>query len=245
MGNVQKRKDDLVRMKNNVPSVYYPAFLNIRDRRCVVIGGGEVALRKVRALLECGAQVTVISPAFHPTLVQLAEAGRITPIYREFEPGDLAGALIAITSTDVREVNQKVADEARDQGVLVNVVDSSEQSDFIIPSSFRRGGLSVAISTGGMSPALARKIRTKLEGIFGEEFALLLSVIADVRSALKLKGIVANADAWQKALDLDLLIGLVQAGQLEEARAALLSELGAQGGGKEGVRGAGSSLQKG
>jgi precorrin-2 dehydrogenase/sirohydrochlorin ferrochelatase len=225
-------------------SFYYPAFLNIRERRCVVIGGGEVALRKVRGLLECGAQVTVISPAFHPTLVELAEGGRITPVYREFEPGDLNRALIAIAATDVREVNQKVAEEARDRGVLVNVVDSSEQSDFIIPSSFRRGGLSVAISTGGMSPALARKIRMKLEEILGEEFAPLLSMIEDVRSTLKLKGMVANADAWEKALDLDLLIGLVQTGQLEEARAALLSELGAQGGGKGGVKRTGSSPQK-
>jgi precorrin-2 dehydrogenase/sirohydrochlorin ferrochelatase len=231
-------------MIHSGPSFYYPAFLNIRDRRCVVIGGGEVALRKVRGLLECGAQVTVISPAFHPTLVELAEGGRITPVCREFEPGDLNRALIAIAATDVREVNQKVAEEARDRGVLVNVVDSSEQSDFIIPSSFRRGGLSVAISTGGMSPALARKIRMKLEGIFGEEFAPLLSMIEDVRSALKLKGMVANADAWQKALDLDLLIGLVQAGQLEGARAVLLSELGAQGGEKEGVKRTGSSPQK-
>ena len=230
-------------MKNGGPSVYYPAFLNIRGRRCVVIGGGGVALRKVRGLLECGAQVTVISPAFHPTLIQLAEAGRITPVYREFEPGDLAGALIAIAATDVRAINRKVAEEARDRGVLVNVVDSPEQSDFIIPSSFRRGGLSVAISTGGMSPALARKIRTKLEDIFGEEFALLLSMIADVRSALKLKGVAANADAWQKALDLDLLIDLVQAGQLEEARAALLSELEARGG-KGGVRETESPLLK-
>jgi siroheme synthase-like protein len=230
-------------MKNGGPSVYYPAFLNIRGRRCVVIGGGGVALRKVRGLLECGAQVTVISPAFHPTLIQLAEAGRITPVYREFEPVDLAGALIAIAATDVRAINRKVAEEARDRGVLVNVVDSPEQSDFIIPSSFRRGGLSVAISTGGMSPALARKIRTKLEDIFGEEFALLLSMIADVRSALKLKGVAANADAWQKALDLDLLIDLVQAGQLEEARAALLSELEARGG-KGGVRETESPLLK-
>lgn len=240
MGNLQKGKDDVVRVKNSGPSVYYPAFLNIRDRRCVVIGGGEVALRKVRGLLEYGARVTVISPAFHPALVQLAEARKITPVYRKFEQGDLAGALIAIAATDDRVINQEVSDEARDHGVLVNVVDTSEQSDFIIPSSFRRGGLSVAISTGGMSPALARKIRTKLEGIFGEEFALLLSMIEDVRSALKMKGMVVNADAWQKALNLDLLIALVQAGQLEEARAALLLELGA----KEGVRGTGSSLQK-
>jgi precorrin-2 dehydrogenase/sirohydrochlorin ferrochelatase len=209
---------------------YYPASLNIRGKRCVVIGGGEVALRKVRALLDCGAKVTVVSPTLHPDLAQLAEARRISPIRREFKPGDLAGATIAIAATDERAINQKVSDEARDRGVLVNVVDSSEQSDFIIPSFFRRGDLTIAVSTAGMSPALARKIRTRLEGIFGEEFALLLSMIKDVRSELKGQGIAVSADAWQEALDLDLLTGLVRAGQPEEARALLLSRLEANRG---------------
>ena len=212
-------------MKRLYSSVYYPAFLNIRGKRCVVIGGGRVALRKVRVLLDCGAKVTVVSPTLHPGLAQLAEARRISPIYREFEPGDLVGAIIAIAATDVREINQNVADEARDQGLLVNVVDSSEQSDFITPSFFRRGGLTIAVSTAGMSPALARKIRTRLEQLFGEEFALLLSIITDVRSALKLQGIGVSADAWQEALDLDLLIRLVRAGRPEEAKAVLLAKL--------------------
>ena len=223
MGNAQKGKDD-------VSLAYYPAFLNIRGKRCAVIGGGEVALRKVRALLECGAEVTVISPTLHPNLAQLAEARKISPIYREFEPGDLAGVIIAIAATDARETNQRVVDEAREQGVLVNVVDDPERSDFIIPSFFRRGDLTIAVSTAGLSPALARKIRTRLEGIFGEELALLLSIVTDVRSALKERGIRIGADVWQEALDLDSLIGLVRAGQLEEARALLLGKLEAHQG---------------
>jgi len=204
---------------------YYPASLNIRGKRCVGIGGGEVALRKARALLDCGAEVTVVSPTLHPDLAKLGEARSIRPIHRDFQPEDLAGATIAIAATDVKEVNQRVADAAREQGVLVNVADDSERSDFIFPSFFRRGGLTIAVSTSGMSPALARKIRTRLEGIFGEEFALLLSMIRDVRSELKGQGIAVSADAWQEALDLDLLIGLVRGGQAEEARALLRSRL--------------------
>jgi len=219
-------------MKRLHPLAYYPVFLSIRGKRCVVIGGGVVALRKVRGLLDCGAKVTVVSSTLHPDLAQLAEAGRISPIRREFRPGDLAGSIIAIAATDERMINQKVSDEARDRGVLVNVVDSSEQSDFIIPSFFRRGDLTVAVSTAGMSPALARKIRTKLEGIFGEEFDLLLSIIGDVRSGLQQQGIGVTADAWQEALDLDLLIGLVQEGRPEEARDILRARLEAHQGEK-------------
>ncbi len=219
-------------MKKLHPLSYYPVFLSIRGKRCVVIGGGVVALRKVRALLDCSAKVTVVSPTIHPGLAQLAEAGRISPIRREFKPGDLAGAVIAIAATDERAINQKVSDEARDRGVLVNVVDSSEQSDFIIPSFFRRGDLTIAVSTAGMSPALARKIRTKLEGLLGEEFALVLSIIGDVRSAFQQQGIRVAADAWQEALDLDLLIGLVQEGRPEEARDILRARLEAHQGEK-------------
>jgi siroheme synthase-like protein len=210
----------------------YPVFLSIRGKRCVVIGGGMVALRKVRALLDCGAKVTVVSPTFHPDLARLAENGRIISIRRAFRPGDLAGAIIAIAATDERVVNQNVSDEARDRGVLVNVVDSSEQSDFIIPSFFRRGDLTVAVSTAGMSPALARKIRMKLEGLLGEEFALVVSIIKDVRSGFRRQGIGIGADAWQEALDLDLLIGLVQEGRLEEARDVLRARLEAYQGEK-------------
>ena len=219
-------------MKEVRPLVYYPTLLNIHGKLCVVIGGGVVALRKVRALLDCGAKVTVVSPTLYPGLAQLAEAGRISPIRREFKPGDLAGAVVAIAATDEREINQKVSDEARDRGVLVNVVDSSEQSDFIIPSFFRQGDLTIAVSTAGMSPALAKKIRTKLEGLFGEEFALVLSIIGDVRSALQQQGIRVAADAWQEALDLDLLIGLVQEGRPEEARDILRARLEAYQGEK-------------
>jgi len=219
-------------MKRPHPLAYYPVFLSIRGKRCVVIGGGVVALRKVRGLLDCGAEVTVVSPTLHPDLAHLAEVGQISPIRREFKPGDLAGSIIAIAATDERVINQKVSDEARDRGVLVNVVDSSEQSDFIIPSFFRRGDLTVAVSTAGMSPALARKIRTKLEGLLGEEFAPVLSIIGDVRSGFRRQGIGVAVDAWQEALDLDLLIGLVKEGRLEEARDVLRARLEAHQGEK-------------
>jgi siroheme synthase-like protein len=214
-----------MKSKHIKPPIYYPVFLNIEGKRCVVIGGGKVALRKVKMLLDCGAKVSVISPKPHPKIVRLSKERAIHLIQRDYEPRDLKKAAIAIACTDVKEVNRKVADEAKKAGVLVNVTDDPEPSDFIIPSFFRRGNLTVAVSTSGKSPALARKIRMKLEKSFGEEYSSLLSLIGEVRSTLKEKGYIVDAEAWQEALDLDLLIQLMRSGQRKKAKAILLRKL--------------------
>jgi len=211
--------------KTSKKIVYYPVSLNIQGKRCVVIGGGKVALRKVKMLLDCGANVSVISLKPHPDIAKLSKERAIHLIQRDYEAQDLKGAVIAIACTDVKEVNRKVADEAKKAGILVNVADDPEPSDFIIPAFFRRGNLTLAVSTSGVSPALARKIRMKLEKSFGEEYASLLSLIGEVRSTLKEKGYIVDAEAWQEALDLDLLIQLVRSGQRKKAKAILLRKL--------------------
>lgn len=184
-----------------------------------------MALGKIKALLECGAEVTVVSPTIDPELAQLVKAKTISLISREYEPEDTKDVFMTIAATDMREINVKVAADARKRGILINIADNSELSNFIIPSYFRRGGLTMAISTSGMSPALARKIRSKLEKNFVEEYGLLLSLIKEVRSELKQRGRVVSANAWQEALDLDLLIGLLREGQKEEVKAILLKKL--------------------
>jgi siroheme synthase-like protein len=146
-------------------------------------------------------------------------------LLRDYEGGDLQGAFIVIAATDDGEINHKVAEEAGERRILVNVVDDPEHSDFIVPSYFRRGALTIAVSTAGRSPALARKIRTKLEKEFGAEYASLALLIDEVRSELKRQGIKVNGDAWQEAIDLDLLSERLSAGQGEKARAILLSNL--------------------
>lgn len=205
--------------------IYYPIFLNVDGKKCVVVGGGKVAFRRVKMLLGCGAKVTVISPTLHPDLIRLIEERAIHLIERDYEPGDLSGAAVVIAATDAEEINRSIAHEAKKRGILVNVVDDPRGSDYIVPSFLRRGDLTIAISTGGSSPALARKIRTKLEQDFGEEYALLLSLIGEVRSTVKEKGIIVGEEAWQEALNLDTLISLVQAGQREKARTILLHKL--------------------
>lgn len=133
----------------------------------MVIGGGEVASRKAFKLLQAGAEVVVISPEVSPDLAR----ANVEIRQRRYRDGDLAGAHLAFTATDSREVNAAVAREAGERGVLVNVADRPSEGDFALPSTLMRGRLQVAVSTGGASPALARRIRGELEGSFGPEWA--------------------------------------------------------------------------
>jgi len=153
---------------------YFPAFLDLRGRRCLVVGGGEVGERRVRALLECGARVTVVSPAVTPGLAALAASGRVVNRARSIRQSDLRGCALAVAATGDPLVDGAVAEMARRWRVLVNVVDRPEHCDFILPSVLRRGELQIAVSTGGRSPALAREIRRRLEGLFGPEYAALV-----------------------------------------------------------------------
>ena len=204
---------------------YYPLFLDIQGRRCLVVGGGAVALRKARALLEHGARVEVVSPEVCPELGELGAGERITITRRGYIAGDLEDALIAIAATDDVETNRRIAVDAAALGVLVNAVDDPEHSDFIVPSYLRRGDVVIAVSSGGRSPALARKVRRGLEEEFGEEYGPLALVIDEVRSKLKDEGIVVDGEAWQEALDLNRLLPLVKAGRAGEAGETLLSRL--------------------
>jgi siroheme synthase-like protein len=212
-------------MKREQPSSYYPVFLNISGKRCVVVGGGQVALRKVRALLEHRANIEVISPDPCSELIELAEDGQIRVFRRHYQPGDLRKAFTAIAATDNSDINLQVVKEARRNAVLVNVVDDAENSDFILPSYLRRGDVTVAISTAGRSPALARKIRTRLEKVFGDEYASLALLIDEVRTEAKQQRIEVDGDAWQEALDLELLLELLRRKDAEKAKAILLRNL--------------------
>lgn len=204
---------------------YYPICLNVHDKRCVVVGGGTVALRKVKALLEHGAIVEVVSQNLCPELSELARANMLKAHLKDYEPQDIKDAFLVIAATNEEDTNKKVADEARRHEILVNAVDKPESSDFIVPSYFRRGALTIAISTDGASPALSRKVRTSLEQSFGEEYTRLTDLLQEARSELKRRAITINGDDWQKALDLDLLIELLQSGQRDEAKAILMHNL--------------------
>ncbi len=207
------------------PSSYYPIFLNVSGKKCVVVGGGQVALRKVEALLDHAANVVLISPDLCSELDKLAKNGGIDVLRRRYQPGDLRGASVVVAATDDRHINLEVAKEAKKTGVLVNVVDDPNNSDFIVPSCICRGDVTIAISTAGRSPALARKIRTRLEKDIGDEYAALALLIDEVRAEVKSQGIKVSGDDWQQALDLDLMIDLLKKGDGGKAKAVLLSSI--------------------
>ena len=203
---------------------YYPVFLDLRGRPCVVIGGGEVAERKVTSLLEAGAQVTLISPGATQRLQAQAEGGMVRWERRPYQPGDLAGAFLVIASTDNPQVNKAIAQEAEAQGTLLNVVDVTRLCNFIAPSIIRRGPVTLAISTGGLSPALAKKLRIELEGSPTLRYADMAELVSSVRAELRRKGTTVPPESWQACLNEEVL-ELFEAGRTEGARERLLSLL--------------------
>lgn len=164
---------------------YYPIFMRLAGRQCLVVGGGAVALQKVRGLLEAGGTVTVISPELTAELQQLKLQGRIEHLRRTYRSGDVASFFIAFAATGDDGVDRRIADEAADAKVLVNVVDRPPLCDFISPSVVTRDDLIIAISTGGASPAMARRLREKLEAEIGPEYALALQLLGRLRRRLK------------------------------------------------------------
>ena len=160
---------------------YFPAFLDLHDRRCIIVGAGQVAERKARILLRAGAAVDVIGPRLSSGLSILKEKRKIRHRSRVFRSGDLAGAFLVIAATDNRQVNERIAREAEKKNILVNVVDDPTLCNFIVPSWIERGDLLIALSTSGQSPALARSLRQRFEREVGPEYAFLLKLLGELR----------------------------------------------------------------
>jgi len=173
------------RKKSSCPSPsknYYPAFLDITGKKCVVIGGGRVAERKCTPLIRAGAKVAVISPTLTQGLKALKKKGLITHIGRHYRRGDMKSAFVAIAPTNSREINLKVVADAALHETLLNVVDNPPLCSFIVPSVLRRGPLTIAISTSGVSPAMARTIRKSLEGLYRIELSKYLRLLKTIRA---------------------------------------------------------------
>ncbi|MFN4196443.1 MAG: bifunctional precorrin-2 dehydrogenase/sirohydrochlorin ferrochelatase [Caldimicrobium sp.] len=163
---------------------YYPIFLKLENKEVVVIGGGKVAERKINTLLEYGAKVKVISPELTPRLKDLAEKGKILWVNRAYQKGDLEGAYLVIAATNDPGTQKAVFSEAEEKKIPCNVVDNPEYCSFIVPSTIKRGDLTIAISTGGANPAVARRIRESLEEYFGKEFELYLVLMKKIREEI-------------------------------------------------------------
>jgi precorrin-2 dehydrogenase/sirohydrochlorin ferrochelatase len=163
---------------------YYPIFLKVENRACLVVGGGEVGARKVQTLLRCGASVGVVSPEVVPWLAEKVHEGAVDMVGTHYEEHQLRGRFLVIAATDDVELNCRIAHDAEKRGLLCNVVDYPREGNFILPALVQRGALTLAISTSGQSPALARQIRQDLEQRFGVEYADFLQLMGAVRSRL-------------------------------------------------------------
>jgi precorrin-2 dehydrogenase/sirohydrochlorin ferrochelatase len=164
---------------------YYPIFLRVAGRPCLVLGAGRVAEQKVESLLKAGACVTVISPDITARLAALAAARKIRHHARAYQPGDLRGAFLVYAATHSEELHVQIAMDAKKAGVLLNVVDRPQLCDFITPAIVERGDLVVATSTSGASPALAKRIRQQLDDVFGPEYDMALRLLRRVRTQLR------------------------------------------------------------
>jgi precorrin-2 dehydrogenase len=180
---------------------YIPIFLDVGGKPCLVVGGGEVALRKVRALLDAAAAVTVLSPELGAELAAIAQSGAIRHLARQYRRGDLSGFSLIYAATGEAEVEREIAAEANECGMPINVADAPELCSFLTPSVVRRGDLQIAISTGGACPALAARLRQELEAQFGPEYAELLEVLRAVRTRL----VAREPDAAERARKLQAL----------------------------------------
>jgi precorrin-2 dehydrogenase/sirohydrochlorin ferrochelatase len=195
----------------------YPVNLVLTDRPCLVVGGGNVALRKVEGLVACGAAVTVVAPQVVDALAALP----VTIERRPYERGEAArGYRLVVTATDDRSVNQAVFDDADAAGVWVNSADDPDRCSFTLPAVVRRGPLMLTVATGGHSPAVASWLRSRLEQEYGPEYETLIQLLAEERAALQAEGRSTEGLAWQTALESDML-SLIRGGLISEARERL------------------------
>ncbi len=206
---------------------YYPIFVELQDRRCVVIGGGREAQRKVEGLLAAGGNITVISPTLTDDLQRMLSEGKITWEQRDYREGDVEGYEVVMVATDDGAVNAEVAASGKQHRVWVNAADDTKNCDFILPAVIRRGKIVVAASTSGTSPALARRLREELEAYLTEDMPALADLLAEVREELRSRKISPNAELWQEAIDEDLRVLLAQR-KHRQAKARLLKGLGVE-----------------
>jgi siroheme synthase-like protein len=202
------------------PITGYPANLVLEGRRCVVVGAGRIAARKIEALIAAGAHVHVVAPAVGDEVRAWAQAGRVTLEAREFAPSDLDDAWLATTATGVPAVDRAVFAAGEQRRVFVNSADDPANCSFTLMSVVRRGDLVVTIGTGGRSPALAAWLRRRFTAELGPEYATLLDVLAEARESLRAGGRSSEEPDWQRALDSGML-DLIRAGRVDEAKETL------------------------
>ena len=210
-----------------IKTVYYPIFLDLDNQKVLVVGGGTVAERKIQNLLRYGCHIYVVSPHLTPHLNQLIAEKKIYYLSHGALGKALDEAFMVIAATDDPEVNSQIASQAKERGLLINAVDQPGDCNFIVPSIVQRGDLQIAISTAGKSPALAKRIRKKMEITFGPEYASLIEIMGLLRTKLLAQGNLSskNRVMFEKLVNSDLL-QLIKKGNVQGVKNTLESILG-------------------
>lgn len=205
----------------------YPVCINLSDKKCLVVGGGHVAERKVKNLIEAQARVFVVSPVLTEWLEQAAHDKKITAVRRNYTTTDLEDAFLVVGATDSHRVNERVSVDCQDRNILVNIVDNPAGCNFIVPAVVRQGALSISVSTDGKSPMLARRIKEKLENEYGPEYQEFLELMGSIREYL-LDSVAERdkrKDAFQELVDSDI-IDLLKNGQRDKVKERINNVLG-------------------
>ena len=181
----------------------YPVFLQLEGKIALVVGGGKVAQRKVETLLSCGASIHIISKMLTDKLKGLVDSNEVRLLGEEMRDEFLDDVFIVIAATDDKELNSRVSEIARNRGLLINAVDQPADCNFIVPAIVKKGDLSIAISTSGKSPALAKKIRKELDGQFGNEYEIFLNLMGGLRKEILAMGLSQeeNSRIFHKIVD--------------------------------------------
>jgi len=199
---------------------YYPVYLNLTGHRVLLVGGGAVALQKLRSLLDAGARVHLVSPEALPEIRQLAQDGKIEWSARSYKTADTAGVRLVIAATPDARLQKKIAQAARRRGIWANVVDVPVLCDFIAPAVFGRGDIQIAISTGGAAPALAKYLRRKLESIIGPEYEEFVNVVQRLRPDILKLPKARRLSLWERIVSDDFFQD-IRTGGMEAAEIRL------------------------
>jgi siroheme synthase-like protein len=202
----------------------YPIMLNLEAVPCLIVGGGEVATRKLMALLETGAVLHVLSPNVSESIQAQVDATRVAWDARSYSPGIITaiGPRLVFAATDSPETNRQIADEAREIGAWVNIASQPETSSFSNMAVIRRSPITIGLHTGGMSPALTRHLRAKINDVIGEEYVTLSAWLGDMRSTIRnsISPQARRQAVYENILDSDVL-GLLKSGQTQAAQQRL------------------------
>ena len=206
------------------PPTFYPVSLDVSGHSCLVVGGGRVAARKASALLDCGAVVTVIAPSLSDDMETLVPSLHAVE-RREYSESDASTFRLVVTATGIPEVDGAVYADAEAAGVWTNSADDLAHSSFILPAVHRDGAVTVSVSTGGLSPALASWLRTRVAAEWGDGIGILAQLLGEARTNLKRAGLPSDSVDWVRLLE-GPLVELVRAGEIDNARATVLAATG-------------------